>query len=547
MTFPITPNPAIHVQPAGIGAQQMLYSGGQLQAWAQSLPLAMTLKLMDAILKALGVSQSTIDAYNNDATTYYDAVQTELGTVNTDVAALQADSTASEAAFATLLTSWEAAITGYTSWSTFITALETAWTTYSTTESGLSSGAIFTLQNLFNTLLGISPTTGQMTPTNIGNVLGGSSLGSDVTSVNTQATTQNAWWGRWMTDVSIYLDLFHTTYPVGSPSDGPTTTISGVRTWYSAIADILALFGVVHSTSAPSNPVSDVGTTASAASAAATTAGTNASIAISSASAANTLAQGTIDGLNTAWSAGGTGNPVTTIPTIAAAIPTSAIVGGAGATVTFGAAGAGNNAGNLFGATSSSLSWSHTIATGDLGVLVFIGYVVSPGQTASSSVTYGGTAMTMIQKETSSASSGLGVGVLEAWWLKSPASGAKTVAVSVSGANFSQLMGNSVSYVASKVGTVGPNLGGGSDTLSMSAASVTGNMVVGAFCAEISSGSQSLSAYTQTQRYNASSGGGAVVIGDAAGASSVSFGATSSASGGGTNLQWAGITVELEN
>lgn len=289
--------------------------------------------------------------------------------------------------------------------------------------------------------------------------------------------------------------------------------------------------------------VSSVHTATTAAAAAATTAGTNASIAISSASAANTLAQGTIDGLNTAWSAGGTGNPVSSIPTIAAAIPTSAIVGGVGAAVAFGAVG-GGNATTFFGATTASLSWSHTIATGDLGVLVFIAYELGSGASAISAVTYGGTAMTMQQREISSAVSGA-TAVLEVWWLKSPASGTKTVAVSLSGANFNGVTGDSVSYSASKVVAIGPNTGGGSTSLSMSAASATGHMVVGAFANVNGISASTLSAYSQTQRYNNGSTDIAIAMGDAAGSGSVSFTATSS--GTAANIQWSGITVDLSN
>jgi hypothetical protein len=111
-----------------------------------------------------------------------------------------------------------------------------------------------------HTIADIETYLGLIPPANVGNVLGGANLGADVSSVQTQASTQNTWWGRLMTDITIYFDLFHGTYPAGSPSDGPTTTVGGVRTWYSAIADVLDLFGIVHSTSTPSTPVSDVGT-----------------------------------------------------------------------------------------------------------------------------------------------------------------------------------------------------------------------------------------------------------------------------------------------
>lgn len=95
MTYPITPNPAIHVQPADIGSQQMLYTGGQLQTWAQNLPLAMTLQLVDAILSAFGATPAEIAEINADATTVYDGVEAWLTQANADTQALFASISAS--------------------------------------------------------------------------------------------------------------------------------------------------------------------------------------------------------------------------------------------------------------------------------------------------------------------------------------------------------------------------------------------------------------------------------------------------------------------
>jgi hypothetical protein len=624
-----------------------------------------------------------------------------LASLQNDLTTLSDDSAASTAAFGTFLTAVEAAITGYSSWSTFIAAVESAWNTYSTTESDLLSAEVFTVQQFFNTLLGINTSTGLMNATNVSsslslsslqadfdtvlgwlgspsgsttttalwtdvvndiinplnaietqasnivgdieqsavsgltdvwdwltgtptpvsstqvqaaavssalgggstslgsdvsavhttastasttastastnitntwswlfgtttptssnqvgatkvnNVLGGSSLGADVTSVHTTATNGSSWATRLTNDLLVLSDVFHLVYAAGSPTDPPGTLSGGKPTWYSCWNDLLGLTGTVNSVSAPTDTAPTTGASITAASAAATTAGTNASIAISSASTANTTAQAITDGIYQASNGGATtGNPTSSVVTSLTAIPATNIVGQTGAAVAFGAAGAGNAAA-FSGATSAAISWSHTIATGDLGVLVFVAYYVDAGQSPTSAVTYGGTAMTMLQRETSSVSSGVGAACLEAWWLKSPPSGSKTVTVTMGtgSGNFNGLTGDSVSYSASKVGTVGPNTGGGSTSLSMSAASTTGNMVAGAFASVLTGQLPTLSAYSQTSRYNNHASGVAFVMGDAAGASSVAFSATSSVPAGysGTNVQWAGITVELEN
>jgi hypothetical protein len=69
-------------------------------------------------------------------------------------------------------------------------------------------------------------------------------------------------------------------------------------------------------------------------------------------------------------------------------------------------------------------------------------------------------------------------------------------------------------------------------------------MVAAAFHAVKLSAAITLSAFSQTQHYNWSGGPGwANIIGDAAGASSVSFAATASTAA----TTWIGITVELKN
>jgi hypothetical protein len=431
------------------------------------------------------------------------------------------------------------------------TVIETVWTDiindFINPLNVIEQSAINGLTDVWDWLTGTpTPTSStQVAATKVTNVLGGSSLGADVSTVHTVATDGSSWSTRLTNDLLVLSDVFHLTYAAGTSTDPPGTLSGGKPTWYSCWNDLLALTGVVNSVTAPTDTAPTTGASITAASAAATTAGTNASMALTNAATVATTAQAITDGIYQSQNGGSsTGNPTSSIVPSLTAIPASNIVGATGAAVTFGAVGGGNSA-NLSSATSGSISWTHTIATGDLSVLVFTTYSPTAGSTGyTSSVTYGGTAMTMLQRQASSVSGGAAFAVTEAWWLKAPASGSKTVVVSVSGTstNFGPISGDSVSYFASKVGTVGPNTGGGSSTLSMSAASTTGNMVVGAFGVSTNfSGLPTLSAYTKTQRYNSFG----LVIGDAAGASSVSFGAT--ASGTAANVQWAGITVELTN
>jgi hypothetical protein len=240
-----------------------------------------------------------------------------LATLQNDLTDLQTDSTASTAAFATFITSVESAISGYTNWSTFIAAIESAWVTYSTAESALTSSAVFTLQNFFNTLLGISPSTGlvsgnkvasstglsslqadwtqvvnfwdnlfgisganpttsQVAPGSVGNVLGGASLGSDVSTVHTTAVNGSSWSTRLTNDLLTLLDVFHVTY---------TST-----QWNAAWADLLALFGIVNSVTTPTNPVPTIGSAITSAQSTANTGVTNASTAQTTANTAVTNA-----------------------------------------------------------------------------------------------------------------------------------------------------------------------------------------------------------------------------------------------------------------
>lgn len=244
-----------------------------------------------------------------------------------------------------------------------------------------------------------------------------------------------------------------------------------------------------------------------------------------------------------------TGNPTTAITTGLTAIPATNVVGGTGATVTFGAAGAGAYSTNS--GESGSTSWSHTIATTDLGVVAATAFKTSSSASFTSSVTYGGVAMTLLGTAESDADPDGGAAFLQLWWLKSPPSGSKTVEFSVTnseGNSVFLLAGESLSYSASAIGTAVTAFGSGT-SLSVSDSSETGHMVVAAMVALSGSVSvdETLSSFSQTSRFSHTglqlgTSQPAIVMGDAAGASSVAFAATSS-----TSAVWAAIAVDLSN
>lgn len=222
------------------------------------------------------------------------AALTALGTWATDLwSQLQASGTA----FWTFLTSCSAAITGFTTWSQLITDLDAAWTTYLTSVSAINESEMASFSDMLSKLFpSINVSTGENTQwaalmaqiTALQTLLASppvsaadwstwwtatlEALGVDSTdATNTanflsgnyaSALNANAWVTRLLTDVTIFIDLMHSHYPAGSPEDGPTTTSGGVRTWYSAIADVLSLFNIVTSVTAPTGIVADVGSLA---------------------------------------------------------------------------------------------------------------------------------------------------------------------------------------------------------------------------------------------------------------------------------------------
>lgn len=189
-----------------------------------------------------------------------------LPTMQSDLSALQSDSSASTAAFSALVTSVESAITGYTNWSTFIAAVDSAWSTYSTTEAQIGASESFTIQQFFDALLGLN-SSGQVSGSNVSSSTGLASLEADwnawvapfqsaATTLETDVTTT---WNQWvsglqnMLGISTASDLATTENPttqvasaalpgVSSPTLGQSlqSTWDG---WVNSIASALGLGG----------------------------------------------------------------------------------------------------------------------------------------------------------------------------------------------------------------------------------------------------------------------------------------------------------------
>jgi hypothetical protein len=501
-----------------------------------------------------------------------------LPTLASDFATLQSDFAANNAAFATFLQAALATIEAGGSFSTIVTALEAEWMTYTTTASGLLSSEIFTIQQLLSSLLDINTSTGLMSALNVSNVLGSSSLGADVQAIldNIANALGHSGTGHTLANIESYLGLIppaNVTNVLGGSNLGADVQAIvdklsnglGVSGTGHTLANLLSYIEAIPNTNVTNvlgganlgADLTELGTALFG------------SPTVGAAVQYTALPQITIGGItddieshiqaavdavaNTLGVATGSGNPISSINVGLAAIPSSNVVGNTGAAVTFGAAGAGAYS-VVTGVSTDSISWSHTIATGDLGVIVASGFSIgtSSGSSYSSSMTYGGAAMSLLGTVETGGNTSNWCGVLQLWWLKSPPSGSKTVvftATNTLGNPITSLFGESSSYAASSTGTAVTAFGSGSASLSVSASSATNHMVVGALLTQGNNvtGTETLSSFSQTSRYShtgstVGSGQFAVVMGDGAGASSVTLSATSSSTGG-----WAGIAVDLSN
>jgi hypothetical protein len=200
------------------------------------------------------------------------------------------------------------------------------------------------------------------------------------------------------------------------------------------------------------------------------------------------------------------------------------------------------------GTSTISGSWNQVVTSSGGTVVVIItdySYNVSySGFTVSA--TCGGTAMTFLGAVNNNNTS---FGWTAMFGLTGVSSGTKSIAISITGSPSYAVVANSTSYSgATGFGTFASAYGSGSLSHTVSAA--TGNMVVQGFGAVESGGTGTitLSSYSQSQRYmqfefqgGSSISGEALQMGDAPGASTVSFTATVVPSG----TYWGSVAIPL--
>lgn len=174
-------------------------------------------------------------------------------------------------------------------------------------------------------------------------------------------------------------------------------------------------------------------------------------------------------------------------------------------------------------------SWLHAI-TGN-GIVVFVSIFVNTS-TPTVTASVGGTAMTQQGVIANWFTASGSYESVYAFVLQSPPTGSQTISVSISGATTDFITANSLSYYnVSGFGTAATSNTGTANP-SMSVSSATGQMVAQAF----GDYTTTFSAYSQTQRYNKPYSGSvnlSFVMGDAPGASSVTFSATNTHNAGG--------------
>jgi hypothetical protein len=181
--------------------------------------------------------------------------------------------------------------------------------------------------------------------------------------------------------------------------------------------------------------------------------------------------------------------------------------------------------------SSSSLTWTHTSGGGPSCAVVLIGSVDYSGGAASIACTYGATSFIYnLDELTYYNSGGVALGIF-AFGVIGPPSGTQTITLSATGATIGNLAGNTVSY--QNVGAFGnfyTNSGSGTALSLSSIPAATNEYVIGGFAGL----NHVLGSYNKTSRWNQTNTASIpMVIGDAVGASTVSFTATQTSDGWG--------------
>lgn len=198
------------------------------------------------------------------------------------------------------------------------------------------------------------------------------------------------------------------------------------------------------------------------------------------------------------------------------------------AVITYDATGVGAATTTQTTSTPITGSWTHTVASGAAVVLAITveNYVGGGYSNFTRTATCGGVAMTSLGVVNGGNDA---YGWIELFGLLNVTGGAQTLAYSItnpSGVTFRARAANSVSYTGvSSFGTAVTNTGVGSGTISTgSVTSATNKMVVAAFGNEYDGGGTiNYSAFSGTQRYYVGQLATSLMLGDTAGASSVTF------------------------
>jgi hypothetical protein len=113
-----------------------------------------------------------------------------IATIQSDMNDLSAEQAAGATAFQTMINSWETTLAnGSLSFSTKLSQMEAAWSTYQQTAQDVASAEVITIGSIINGLLNWNTTTGMLPPTSVAAVGAGANLGSDV-STNASALNQ---------------------------------------------------------------------------------------------------------------------------------------------------------------------------------------------------------------------------------------------------------------------------------------------------------------------------------------------------------------------
>lgn len=408
-----------------------------------------------------------------------------------------------------------------------------------------------------------------LTPSDIGGATVIDTVWTDVITgiinpLNLIVTDATAWATRLTNDLLILSDVFHLTYQAGSTSDPPGHLgTNGKPTWYSAWNDLLALCGIVNSTTAPSDAAPTVGTAlnntwtslyGSSAAPASTAQVTAASVA-STLGNANlsqdvTSVQGTASGANT--NATSALNQLTAVPQQVVVPNLTAGV----SSVTFDHAGSGGSATNASGSISTPLTATGTQTVGSTAsaVVAAVTYslVGSGGVQGAAQITVGGQNMQSIGTVQIPSITEY----VEFFVLWNPPTGTNlpvSVIAWATGGGVASLSFETSSYIGATNVTAALAFNSGSGTsLSLSVpAALPNTMAVAAFSAgDVTLKlNTAISGYTKTQRGNTTVqvnsgqyGYQSLAYGDSVGAGG---GVTFAATGADSSAEWVGAAVVL--